>query len=251
MNSDHCTSGRRHAVVTDSARDCHRPDSGTTSPRPCCVRPAAPRLRGVRRAARHGHPARGLPARQHAAVRARAGRAAQRLAGDAARGDGRAATGRAGRDHAAAAVAAPSSPSSRARRPRALPPGSHRSPAPGVARRAGLPAGRRAWRGQPGRPRASSTTPARWPSSTRRTRRSRAPSTPAEHRQADSRFHLTVAALTGSPRMVEAVTSVQATLHEMLLAIPCSTPTSPTPTASTRVAGPRDPAGATTTAPAR
>jgi GntR family transcriptional repressor for pyruvate dehydrogenase complex len=43
---------------------------------------------------------------------------------------------------------------------------------------------------------------------------------PAEHRQADSRFHLTVAALTGSPRMVEAVTRVQATLHEMLLAIP-------------------------------
>jgi GntR family transcriptional repressor for pyruvate dehydrogenase complex len=43
---------------------------------------------------------------------------------------------------------------------------------------------------------------------------------PAQHRQADSRFHLTVAALTGSPRMVEAVTSVQATLHEMLLAIP-------------------------------
>lgn len=43
---------------------------------------------------------------------------------------------------------------------------------------------------------------------------------PAEHRQADSRFHLTIAALTGSPRLVEAVTSVQATLHEMLLAIP-------------------------------
>ena len=43
---------------------------------------------------------------------------------------------------------------------------------------------------------------------------------PAHHRQADSRFHLTVAALTGSPRVVEAVTSVQATLHEMLLAIP-------------------------------
>src|SRR4051812_24507031 len=43
---------------------------------------------------------------------------------------------------------------------------------------------------------------------------------PAEHRQADSRFHLTVAALTGSPRTIEAVTSVQATLHEMLLAIP-------------------------------
>jgi DNA-binding FadR family transcriptional regulator len=43
---------------------------------------------------------------------------------------------------------------------------------------------------------------------------------PADHRQADSRFHLTVAALSESPRLVEAVTSVQATLHEMLLAIP-------------------------------
>lgn len=43
---------------------------------------------------------------------------------------------------------------------------------------------------------------------------------PAAHRQADSRFHLTIAALTGSTRTVEAVTSVQATLHEMLLAIP-------------------------------
>jgi GntR family transcriptional regulator, transcriptional repressor for pyruvate dehydrogenase complex len=43
---------------------------------------------------------------------------------------------------------------------------------------------------------------------------------PAQHRQADSRFHLTVATLTGSPRMIEAVTSVQSVLHEMLLAIP-------------------------------
>lgn len=43
---------------------------------------------------------------------------------------------------------------------------------------------------------------------------------PAQHRQADSRFHLTVAALSGSSRVVEAVTSVQSTLHEMLLAIP-------------------------------
>jgi GntR family transcriptional repressor for pyruvate dehydrogenase complex len=40
---------------------------------------------------------------------------------------------------------------------------------------------------------------------------------PAAHRQADSRFHLTVASLAGSPRVIEAVTS---TLHEMLLAIP-------------------------------
>jgi len=43
---------------------------------------------------------------------------------------------------------------------------------------------------------------------------------PAQHRQADSRFHLTLVALTGSPRLVEAVTSVQAVMHEMLLAIP-------------------------------
>lgn len=43
---------------------------------------------------------------------------------------------------------------------------------------------------------------------------------PAPHRQCDSRFHLTIASLTGSPRLIEAVTSVQASLHEMLLAIP-------------------------------
>lgn len=43
---------------------------------------------------------------------------------------------------------------------------------------------------------------------------------PASHRQADSRLHLTVATLTGSPRLVEAVTDVQRVLHEMLLAIP-------------------------------
>ncbi|HNM96308.1 MAG TPA: FCD domain-containing protein [Marmoricola sp.] len=42
----------------------------------------------------------------------------------------------------------------------------------------------------------------------------------AAHRQADSRFHLTIASLTGSSRLIEAVTSVQGTLHEMLSAIP-------------------------------
>jgi GntR family transcriptional regulator, transcriptional repressor for pyruvate dehydrogenase complex len=42
----------------------------------------------------------------------------------------------------------------------------------------------------------------------------------ARHRQADSRFHLTIASLSGSPRLVEAVTSVQASLHELLNAIP-------------------------------
>jgi GntR family transcriptional regulator, transcriptional repressor for pyruvate dehydrogenase complex len=43
---------------------------------------------------------------------------------------------------------------------------------------------------------------------------------PAAHRQADSRFHLTIASLTDSARTIEAVTSVQSVLHEMLLAIP-------------------------------
>ena len=42
----------------------------------------------------------------------------------------------------------------------------------------------------------------------------------AMHRQADSRFHLTVAALSGSSRLIEAVTAVQSTMHEMLSAIP-------------------------------
>jgi GntR family transcriptional repressor for pyruvate dehydrogenase complex len=43
---------------------------------------------------------------------------------------------------------------------------------------------------------------------------------PAEHRQADSRLHLAIAALTGSPQLVDAVTGVQADLHTMLIAIP-------------------------------
>ena len=43
---------------------------------------------------------------------------------------------------------------------------------------------------------------------------------PAEHRQADSRFHLTLASLADSVRCLEAVTAVQGILHEMLLAIP-------------------------------
>jgi GntR family transcriptional regulator, transcriptional repressor for pyruvate dehydrogenase complex len=43
---------------------------------------------------------------------------------------------------------------------------------------------------------------------------------PAAHRQADSRLHLALAATSGSPRLVEAVTGVQAGLHDMLIAIP-------------------------------
>lgn len=40
------------------------------------------------------------------------------------------------------------------------------------------------------------------------------------HRQADSRLHLTIASLSGSERLQEAVTSVQSTLDSMLAAIP-------------------------------
>jgi GntR family transcriptional repressor for pyruvate dehydrogenase complex len=47
-----------------------------------------------------------------------------------------------------------------------------------------------------------------------------AASDPAEHRQADSRLHLAIATLTGSPQLIDAVTSVQADLHDMLIAIP-------------------------------
>jgi GntR family transcriptional repressor for pyruvate dehydrogenase complex len=43
---------------------------------------------------------------------------------------------------------------------------------------------------------------------------------PATHRQADSRLHLAIASVTGSPMTIEAVTDVQACLHDMLQAIP-------------------------------
>ncbi len=42
----------------------------------------------------------------------------------------------------------------------------------------------------------------------------------AAHRQADSRLHLAIASVTGSPMTVEAVTEVQSCLHDMLQAIP-------------------------------
>jgi GntR family transcriptional repressor for pyruvate dehydrogenase complex len=45
-------------------------------------------------------------------------------------------------------------------------------------------------------------------------------SSKAVHRQADSRFHLAIASLTASPLLIDAVTSVQIRLHEMLGAIP-------------------------------
>jgi GntR family transcriptional repressor for pyruvate dehydrogenase complex len=50
--------------------------------------------------------------------------------------------------------------------------------------------------------------------------RVRVAQSPAEHRQADARLHLALVALTGSAYLVDAVTQVQAAVHEMLLAIP-------------------------------
>lgn len=41
-----------------------------------------------------------------------------------------------------------------------------------------------------------------------------------EHRVADSRLHLAIATLSGSPMLIDAVTRSQAALHEMLTAIP-------------------------------
>lgn len=43
---------------------------------------------------------------------------------------------------------------------------------------------------------------------------------PAAHRQADSRLHLAIAGVTGSPMTITAVTGVQSCLHDMLQAIP-------------------------------
>lgn len=40
------------------------------------------------------------------------------------------------------------------------------------------------------------------------------------HRQADSRLHLAIASLTGSSKLIQAVTEVQSDLHDMLQAIP-------------------------------
>ena len=46
----------------------------------------------------------------------------------------------------------------------------------------------------------------------------------ASHRVADSRLHLAIATLAGSPMLIDAVTRAQAALHEMLMAIPVLRP---------------------------
>ena len=43
---------------------------------------------------------------------------------------------------------------------------------------------------------------------------------PARHRQADSRLHLALAAASGSRMLLDAVTTAQSMLHDMLQAIP-------------------------------
>ena len=168
---------------------------------------------------------------------------AERLAGlpgDAARGDGRPARRPGWSRPPAAAAAARSSRSSPARPSARAAARITAGPPPGLAGRAGLPPDRRARRGRAGgvaRPRRRTAGA----SSSRRTTRWPRPRKPAEHRQADSRFHLTVASLTDSPRTVEAVTSVQATLHEMLLAIPVLEHQHRPLRPPARAAGPGDP----------
>jgi GntR family transcriptional repressor for pyruvate dehydrogenase complex len=46
----------------------------------------------------------------------------------------------------------------------------------------------------------------------------------AAHRLADSRFHLAIATLSGSPMLIESVTRAQSALHELLTAIPVLPP---------------------------
>ena len=133
-----------------------------------------------------------------AARRARAGRAAPRLPGDAARGDGGAAqaglveTTR-GRGGGTVVTLKPRHAVGPGRRP------DHRGPPPGLAGRARLPPDRRARRRRAGGVARRSTTDGRQQLEQAHAEVAAARK-PAEHRQADSRFHLTVASLTDSPR---------------------------------------------------
>ena len=186
---------------------------------PAGARP--PRLRGVRRAARDRDPARRLPARHDAARRSaswpsgcasRGRRCARRWPRCAQAGLVETTRGRGG---GTVVTLKPRTPSARAAAARAQP---RRSARTGSTRWTSAASSSPAPPRWPRRARAGRRTTAR--SSSRRTPRSPHARKPAEHRQADSRFHLTIASLTGSPRIIEAVTSVQATLHEMLLRDP-------------------------------
>ena len=220
MNSDHYSrvtltlpAPRPEDVAPWPCRPQHLPAGGAAAGA------RSPRLRGVRRAAGDRDPARRLPAGHDAARRARPGRAARGLPGDAARGDGRAAPGRPGRDHPRPrrrhrGHAQAGHPVGRGP-PRGSPPPSART---GWTRSTfrrivepGAAAARRAARSSTTYAASSSSrrTP-RWP----RPQARRAPAgglpLPPDHRRRSP-----------TPRApIEAVTSVQATLHEMLLAIP-------------------------------
>ena len=179
---------RRQGVVTDSARAA----IARVGPRPhrggAPAGPRPPRLRGLRRAAGDGDPARRLPARL-TLPRARARRAAGRLAGHAARGDrGAAEAGMVrttrGRGGGTVVTYEPRTPSA--------------PPPPGLARRAG---GAARLPGVPPRRRAGAAALAveaqlaDVPSAPAHHGARRGPTPhPAAHRQADSRLHLAMAA---------------------------------------------------------
>ena len=88
-----------------------------------------------------------------------------------------------------------------------------------LADAAELPAGRRAGGGAGSPPRARSPRTS-GPGSRPRRAAVREAADPAAHRVADSRLHLAIATLSGSPMLIEAVTRAQAALHELLAAIP-------------------------------
>ena len=94
-------------------------------------------------------------------------------------------------------------------------PGAHRC---GTGRRPRLPARGGAGRGGPGCHPGLAADQRAWLVESAKAARE-APDN-AAHRLADSRFHLAVATLSGSPMLIESVTRAQAALNEMLSAIP-------------------------------
>ena len=213
-----------------------------------------PRLRGVRRAAGDRDPAGRLPARPHAAARARAGRAAATCRAPRCARRWPRCAGRTGRDHP---------------RPRRR----HRGHAAGR----GTPSGARPPPGSPAHDVASGSTP--WTSGGRRARRRRtwppahdldrrdarpqleqaarrrSPTPPASRPRTGRPtpgFHLTIASLTGSPRLDRG--GHLGAVHPARDAAGdpgARAPTSPTPTASTADLVTRDPRRARPTGPAR
>ena len=172
----------------------------------------------------HRDPARHLRRRRPAAARARARRVDGGQPGDASRGHRGAAPGRPGRHphwarrrhgrHARGSGRAPTTSRADAR-----PPSSSSKP---TSTTTAMRWSSAAWSSPAPRTRPrpeTSRRPAR-PGCAPRWSRSSTASDPALHRQADSRFHLAMAKLSGSPRLLDLVTDVQRDLHDMLTAIP-------------------------------